>query len=110
MFRKSVKSTYRPNFNFSGFGEIRQVDSSSDDGVVFRSDKFFTASDISSEALPLFSLDSVVKSGQLIKGSVSFAPNDPTDIESRVASSISIAAQSKASSAGSVSSSDNSNS
>lgn len=83
-FRKTYCSSYFAPVVSDGFGESRFVSTSNSDGVDVQSRVFDVPDDISSHSLPLLDLSSIIASGQVIKGNVSFAPNDPALIESRV--------------------------
>lgn len=87
-FRKTYRSSYFASVVSDGFGESKFVTSSNVDGVDVQSRVFETPDDISSHSLPLVDLSSIIASGQVIKGNVSFAPSDPALIESRVNNSL----------------------
>lgn len=83
-FRKTVRSRYFPPLSFHGFGEFKFKPSMSGPSSQFVTRSFESMKDISDSSLPMMSLDTVVKSGQPIAGSVSFRPSDPALIESSV--------------------------
>ena len=87
-FRKTYRSSYFASVVSDGFGESKFVTSSNVDGVDVQSRVFETPDVISSHSLPLVDLSSIIASGQVIKGNVSFAPSDPALIESRVNNSL----------------------
>lgn len=87
-FRKTYRSSYFAPVVSDGFGESKFVTSSNEDGVDVQSRVFETPDVISSYSLPLVDLSSIIASGQVIKGNVSFAPSDPALIESRVNNSL----------------------
>lgn len=87
-FRKTYRSSYFSPVVSYGFGESKFVTSSNEDGVDVQSRVFETSDVISSYSLPLVDLSSIISSGQVIKGNVSFAPSDPALIESRVNNSL----------------------
>lgn len=87
-FRKTYRSSYFAPVVSDGFGESKFVTSSNSDGVDVQSRVFEAPDDISSHSLPLVDLSSIIASGQVIKGNVSFAPSDPALIESRVNNSL----------------------
>lgn len=87
-FRKTLRSSYYPPTFSGGFGEVKFSPSASSDSSQFVSRKFESIEKLSESTLPLVSLDTVVKSGQVINGSVSFAPSDPAIIESTVHSGV----------------------
>lgn len=88
-FRKTVRSGYFPPLSFHDFGEYESKTIVSSDSASFVSVSFTDLDELSSRALPLTSLDTLVKSGQRIDGHVSFAGSDPAVIESSVHSAIS---------------------
>lgn len=87
-FRKTYRSSYFASVVSDGFGESKFVTFSNVDGVDVQSRVFETPDVISSHSLPLVDLSSIIASGQVIKGNVSFAPSDPALIESRVNNSL----------------------
>lgn len=87
-FRKTYRSSYFAPVVSDGFGESKYITSSNEDGVDVQSRVFETPDVISSYSLPLVDLSSIIASGQVIKGNVSFAPSDPALIESRVNNSL----------------------
>lgn len=88
-FRKTVRSNYFPDISFHNFGEFKFKPSQAGPSSTFVTRSFEDMSEISSSALPLMSLDSVVKSGSPIGGHVSFRSSDPALIESNVHGSVS---------------------
>lgn len=88
-FRKTVVSRYVPNFVVHMFGDFREVTSSVNSVSKVVSREFFDSSRLSLEALPMLSLDSLLRSGEIINGSVSFAPSDPAVISNSVSSVVS---------------------
>ena len=88
-FRKSVRSCYVPNsLNSGGFGESFYETSFVDDSK-FLSSKFSDVAELNRASLPMMSLDTIVKSGNVIQGNQSFAPSDPASIELTVHSELS---------------------
>lgn len=83
-FRKTVRSGYRPPLTYHSFGEIETKSVSSTDASSFVSTSFTDLSELSGRSLPLTSLKTVLDSGEVIKGRVSFAGSDPAIIENSV--------------------------
>lgn len=88
-FRKSIVSFYRPLITVHRFGDFKDTVCSSSPSSKFVKRLFNDSKDLSKEALPLITLDSLLRSGETIDGSVSFAPTDLALISSRVESSLS---------------------
>lgn len=90
-FRKTVRSIYYPSISVHGFGEPKFSPSvvSRSGSSTFVSRSFDDCSVLSDSALPLTSLDVIVKNGVPISGSVSFRPSDPARVESSVRSAVS---------------------
>lgn len=87
-FRKTVRSNYAPPAFAHGFGEVKFEPGVSSGSSRYLSRIFVSPEELADSALPLFSLDDVVKSGQVIDGSVSFGPSDPARIGARVNSAL----------------------
>lgn len=87
-FRKKVRSDYFPSLGFHRFGDYQQNLVSVSDGVQDISFVFLDSHDLSLTSLPLMTLDSIISSGQVIKGNVSFAPTDPAIVSKSVVNSV----------------------
>lgn len=87
-FRKKVRSDYFPPLGFHLFGDYQEKLVSVSDGVQDISFDFLDSRDLSLTSLPLMSLDSIISSGQIIRGNVSFAPTDPAIVSKSVANSV----------------------
>lgn len=90
-FRKSPIGVYRsPVSNLSSFGEVEPVQTPVPGGSPVVSFSLVKPSVLAKRALDpnLFSSSNVIKSGQVIKGSVSMAPTDPDNVERSVERSI----------------------
>lgn len=87
-FRKTIKSFSRPSFQAHGFCERKFADLSATDSSVIQTLKDVPVEDLADTALPLVSLRSLLKTGQTIKGDVSFAPSDVADLETSAAVAI----------------------
>ena len=87
-FRKSVRSHYASPPFAHGFGEVKFEPGASSGSARYLSRSFIPPEELADSALPLFSLDDVIKSGQVIDGTVSFGPSDPALIGARVNSAL----------------------
>lgn len=81
-FRKTVKSNYVCPMHSGGFSELKSVPITDGSGVSRHVLKDVSVDELSASALPITSLTEVQRSGKVIEGSVSFAPNDPSYIDS----------------------------
>lgn len=88
-FRKTVKSTSRFVGHCHGFSESKFVNDSKFGSGVRQVLRRVGLDDLSQSSLPMVDLDTVRRTGRVIKGDVSFAPSDPADIESAVVDSVS---------------------
>lgn len=88
-FRKTVRSTCRFVGHCFGFSEPKFVSDSKFGSGVRQVLKCIGLDELSSTSLPMFSFDTVRRTGRSISGDVSFAPSDPAGIESNVVSAVS---------------------
>lgn len=86
-FRKKTYPVYRSSVSGTGsFGEREYVTSTSEDGRVLASVEFVRPDNLSKRSIDpnLFSSKKVLESGEVIKGSTSYAPTDPDTVERSV--------------------------
>lgn len=87
-FRKTVRSYYSAPGFAHGFGEVKFEPGYFSGSSRYLSRVFVSPEELADSSLPLFTLADVIKSGQVIEGSVSFAPSDPAVIGARVNSAL----------------------
>lgn len=76
-FRKKQMLSYQPPMYSGGFDESKILADERGDSLNTMSIQHVDVDTLSKESLPLFTLTDVKNSGQVINGTVSFAPSDP---------------------------------